>query len=213
MTQPVDAERGPSVVRCCRTAVVLAMVLVACGGDGGAGGTGTSSSSSTSSSTTGTTAQPTTTTSDTIAQSTTTTASVQEEIFGWLRSFESGSGGTIVGIDKAEMLSGDEALAAARKDGAIGPNEDLPNDFYISDPDESIAMFTVAPDVVITLQACFPEGPCVTTVPVDLDTWSILLGGEDDPGLEWSWYGAGSLPYVFTVLGDQVLSMEEVYLP
>ncbi len=38
--------------------------------------------------------------------------------------------GTVV-FDPAEWLGGDEAVAAARADGAIGSTEDLPNPFYI----------------------------------------------------------------------------------
>jgi hypothetical protein len=53
----------------------------------------------------------------------------------------------------------------------------------------------------------------VTTEQVDLETWSVLLGGEEDPGLDWSWYGQGSLPYVFTVTSDAIVEVEEVYLP
>lgn len=182
--------------------VLMTLLFTACGGDGDV-------SEPTSTSTTSATAA----TTSTVPSTTTTSPAGEEAIFGWLRSFQSESGVTTIGIDKAEMLTGDEALAAARKAGEIGPNEDLPNDFYISNPDESVAMFTVSPDVVVILQACFEQGECVTTVPVDLDTWSVLLGGEDDPGLPWTWYGAGGLPYVFTVSGDVVVEVAEFYLP
>ena len=136
-----------------------------------------------------------------------------EDVFGWLRSFETRDGTTIVQVDPAEMLTGDEAVAAARQDGVISGDEDLPNDFYIRNPDESTTEFTVSPDVVVTLQACYEGGDCVTTEQVDLATWSVLLGGEDDPGLDWGWYGQGSLPYTFTVAGDLIVEVAEVYLP
>ncbi len=111
------------------------------------------------------------------------------------------------------MLTGEEAVAAARQDGVIGADEDLPNDFYIRNLEETTTEYTVSPDVVVTLQACYEGGDCVTTEQVDLDTWSILLGGEDDPGLDWSWYGQGSLPYVFTVASGLIVEINEVYLP
>lgn len=66
----------------------------------------------------------------------------------------------------------------------------------------------VSPEVVVTLQAC-----CVTTEQVDLATWSVLLGGEDDPGLDWSWYGQGSLPHVLAVANDLIVEVKDVYLP
>ena len=43
--------------------------------------------------------------------------------------------------------------------------------------------------------------------------WSILLGAEVDPGLGWDWYGAGSLPYLFTVQDGVVTHVVEQYLP
>jgi hypothetical protein len=172
-------------------------VVAACGSDNGAGST--------------TTRAPETTTT-VVAGTTTTAASAGETVFGWLRSFES-DGGTTVGVDPAEMLSGEEAVAAAREDGVIGADEVLPNDFYIRNPEESTMDLTVSPSVVVTLQACYEGGDCVTTEQVDLGTWSLLLGAEEDPGLEWDWYGAGSLPYEFTMDNEVIVEVHEVYLP
>ena len=143
----------------------------------------------------------------------TTMAAAGEDVFGWLRSFETGDGATIVRIDQAEMLSGEEAVVAAREAGVIGADEDLPNDYFIRNPDESTTEFTVSPDAIVVLQACYENGPCVTTETVDLETWSILLGGEEDPGLDWLWYGEGFLPYVFTVVEGTIVEVAEVYLP
>jgi len=154
-----------------------------------------------------------TTTTTTAPATTTTTMSNPEAVFGWVRSFVSDAGATMVAADAAEMLTGEEAVAAAREDGVIGADEDLPNDYYIRNPDESTTEFTVSPDVVVTLQACYDGGECVTTEEVDLDTWSVLLGGEDDPGLDWDWYGAGQLPYNFTVEAGVIVEVQEVYLP
>jgi hypothetical protein len=134
-------------------------------------------------------------------------------VFGWLRSFEDSGAGVFLQVDEAEMLSGEAAVTAAREDGVIGPDEDLPNDYYIRDPDPSTTELMVSPDVVVTLQACYESGPCVTTEQVDLATWSVLLGGEEDPGLAWAWYGSGALPYWFTIDNDAITSVEEQYLP
>jgi hypothetical protein len=172
---------------------LLLVGLAACGTNGGA-----------------TTTQPQSTTS---TPETTTTLLASESIFGWLQSFEGTAGAVTISVDVAEMLTGEEALAAAREAGAIGEFEDLPNDFYIRNPDESTIDLTVSPNVVVTLQACYEGGECVTSEQVDLDTWSVLLGGEDDPGLEWDWYGSGTLPYDFTVQNGVVVEIEEQYLP
>lgn len=159
-----------------------------------------------------------TTTSPTAAPVTTTTTTTipvdsAATVFGYVRSFEESDGATVIGVDEAQMLTGLEAVAAARADGVIGADEDLPNDFYIRNPDDSTIQLSVSPDVVVTLQACYPDGECVTTEQVDGDTWSVLLGSEDDPGLAWQWYGAGALPYDFTIDNDVVVAAHEVYLP
>ncbi len=184
--------------------LALLTTLVACGSDDDAGSATTDPPASTTSAPTTTTRPPDTSS---------TIAGAGEDVFGWLRSFETRDGTTILQVDQAEMLTGDEAVAAARQDGVIGADEDLPNDFYIRNPEESTTEFTVSPDVVVTLQACYEGGDCVTTEQVDLETWSVLLGGEEDPGLDWSWYGQGSLPYVLTVANDLIVGIEEVYLP
>ena len=175
----------------------LLAILTACGTNGGAGST--------------TSGAPNTTTTTTAPA--TTTVPAAETVFGWLRSFEDTGGTTTVGVDPAEMLTGEAAVTTARQDGEIGQDEDLPNDFYIRNPDESATEFTVSPDVVVTLQACYQGGDCVVTEQVDLATWSVLLGAEENPGLEWDWYGAGSLPYEFTVTNETVTEIREVYLP
>jgi hypothetical protein len=180
---------------------VLALVatLAACGSDDDATAT--------------TAGTPVATTTTMARATTTTTVATREIVFGWVRSFESDAGATTVAADTAELLNGEEAVAAAREDGVIGADEDLPNDYYIRNPDDSTSEFTVSPDVVVTLQACYQGGECVTTAEVDLATWSVLLGGEDDPGLDWDWYGGGELPYDFTVEAGVIVEVQEVYLP
>lgn len=138
-------------------------------------------------------------------------------MFGWLRSFKDNGSVVVVGVDSAEMLTGDAAEVAAREDGVIGEGEDLENDFYIRNLDEVTVDFMVSPDVLVTLQACYPEGECLTTEDVDLTTWGVLLGagrgGPGDPGLGWDWYGAGALPYVFTLESGVITQALEQYLP
>jgi hypothetical protein len=188
---------------------LIALVVASCGSDDSAATTSLPATTTTTAATT----TPTTDTTTTNPETTTTTVDPGERMFGWLRSFEDTGAETFIMVDEAEMLSGEEAVLAARQDGVIGPDEDLPNDYYIRDPDGSTVELTVAPDVVVTLQACYEDGECVTTEQVDLATWSVLLGAEDDPGLAWTWYGGGSLPYWFTVQGNTVGAVDEQYLP
>ena len=203
--KPEIRSRGSRSERATAPILVLVVTaLVGCGSDEDTGSSPTDPPASTTSAPT-TTMQP--------PDISSTIAGADEEVFGWLRSLETRDGATILEVDPAEMLTGDEALAAARQDGVIGDDLDLPNDYYIRNPDESTSAFTLSPDVVVTLQACYDGGDCVTTEQVDLETWSVLLEGEEDPGLEWNWYGQAALPYQFTVANDLIVRIEEVFLP
>jgi hypothetical protein len=188
--------------------VAVCLVLAACGSD---------DTVDTSEPPPETMAQPTTTTKATTTTTTpasTTSVAAPDTIFGWLHSFEGTDAAVVLEVDEAEMLTGEAAVIAAREDGEIGEGEDLPNDFYIRDLEAPLVELVIAPDVVVSLQACYPdEGECVTVEPVDLDTWRVLLGSEDDPGLAWQWYGMGTLPYHFTVEDGVVTAIEEQYLP
>jgi hypothetical protein len=183
--------------------VALTLLLAACG----------SSDDTTVTSEPTTTASPTTAAVTSTIPTTTTTGTAPQTVFGWLRSFNDTGGAIVVAVDQAEMLSGEAAVVAARQDGAIGGDEVLPNDYYIRNVDEATSDFDVSSDVEVILQACYPAGECVTTEQVDLDTWSILLGAEINPGLGWDWYGAGSLPYLFTVHDGVITHVVEQYLP
>lgn len=64
---------------------------------------------------------------------------------------EDESGATTLGVDLADMLTGEEARQAAIADGVIGEDEDLPNDFYIDNPDEvyELLHFSEEPEIVV----------------------------------------------------------------
>lgn len=199
-------------------ALLVAVVVAACGGTAadttttttGAPTTTTAPTSTTTTQPTTTTTQPTTTT--TTQPTTTTTISIDEVVFGELVAFVGEEGTVVVTVALQEMLSGEEALEAAREDGVIGQDEDLPNDYYIRDLEEEREI-PVASEVRVVLQACYTDGPCVTEETVDLDTWSVMLGGEEDPGLDWQWYGAGLLPYWWHLDDGTAVLIEEQYLP
>ena len=190
-------------------ALLMAVLVAACGGTAADTTTTTGAPTTTTIAPTTTTQPPTTTTTQ---PTTTTVPSADEVLFGELVAFVGEDGTVRVTVALMEMLTGDEAVAAAREDGVIGEDEDLPNDFYIRDLEEETTL-PVAPDASVVLQACYENGPCVTTETVDLDTWSVLLGGEEDPGLDWQWYGAGLLPYRWHVADGTVVLVEEQYLP
>ncbi|NIR39073.1 MAG: hypothetical protein GWN79_17435, partial [Actinobacteria bacterium] len=114
-------------------ALLVAVVVAACGGTAAdstttttaAPTTTTAPTSTTTTQPTTTTTQPTTTT--TTQPTTTTTISVDEVLFGELVAFVGEGGTVVVTVALQEMLTGEEALEAAREDGFIGQDEDLPN--------------------------------------------------------------------------------------
>ncbi len=64
------------------------------------------------------------------------TASIDDgKWFAMVTVGEDETGAMTLGVDLAEMLTGEEARQAAIADGVIGEDEDLPNDFYIDNPD------------------------------------------------------------------------------
>ncbi len=63
----------------------------------------------------------------------TTSTTAGTDQFGFVRSL---TDGTLV-FDPAQLPTGDEAVTAARQAGIIGADEDLPNDFFILNPDQT----------------------------------------------------------------------------
>lgn len=119
-------------------------------------------------------------------------------------------------VDEVEFLTGNEATSAALEDGFISADEELPDGYYMRNQDPEVRTLTLGDPRVVTLQACFPEpGPCVTEQAVDLDTWAELLAAPESAAerLGWNWYGAGQLPYWFTLQDGIVVQIQEQYLP
>ncbi|HZD22841.1 MAG TPA: hypothetical protein VE569_05490 [Acidimicrobiia bacterium] len=107
------------------------------------------------------------------------------------------------------------AVAAAREDGYIGADEDLPGG-YIRNQNPRLRTLTITDDPVVVLIACYPdEGPCVTSESVDLETWYRLTDNPESAveTLGWHRYGLGDLPYWLTLQDGVIVQVEEQYLP
>jgi len=106
----------------------------------------------------------------------------------------------VIDVHLVEMLSGDEALAAARAAGEIGPGEDLPNDFYIREhPDEvfSITLDEATVEIVDCTQQCQR---------VEVDTLDFVSGHVRPLN--------GPLAiFAVTVRDAKVVTFSEIYLP
>lgn len=66
--------------------------------------------------------------------------------FAFVTVGEDEDGVTTLGIDLAEMLTGEEAKQAAIEDGVIAEGEDLPNDFYIDNDEVVLELVHAAED-------------------------------------------------------------------
>ncbi|MCX8032495.1 MAG: hypothetical protein N3B14_03745 [Thermoleophilia bacterium] len=120
------------------------------------------------------------------------------------------SGGTrYISIDYAEMLTGEEARQAAIEAGEIGPDEDLPNDYYIRNVNPKKRVFRVSLSVAITTSTRWAphdgmDAPCTWE-----DFKSFWSGGplpEGDRHLHLC-------PWWIVRDGDLVIRIDEQYLP
>lgn len=120
------------------------------------------------------------------------------------------NGPTVITIDLAEILTGEEAREAAVDAGVIEEGEDLPNDFFIDDPDDEIETLNLADNTVIkVLSGTTPE----TYLTIDASTLESIFNGSytGEPV-----YGMGPdlpAPMEITVEDGLVTIIESVYLP
>lgn len=69
--------------------------------------------------------------------------------FGFVTVGRDESGAITLGVDLAEMLTGQEAHDAAVDAGVIGEDEDLPNDFFIANPESRLELMHLADAALI----------------------------------------------------------------
>lgn len=114
-------------------------------------------------------------------------------------------------VDPAEFLTGSEATAAAREDGAIGSDETPPNDFYIRNPSPRRSAVPLASGVTVTLIGFDATGALVERT-VALDELVRVLDGSVEPGRYYG-YVPGHLPAELTVEAGLVSEVVQQYLP
>jgi hypothetical protein len=122
---------------------------------------------------------------------------------------EDETGEMTLGVDLADMLSGEEARQAAIEDGVIEDGEDLPNDFYIDNDDQILELLHVTEDAQFALISADDIGQKVL---VDSEVLADVYEGTytGDP-----LYTAAGAPFPMEVtVGDGVVTgAEQVYLP
>ena len=116
----------------------------------------------------------------------------------------------VLTFDRAEMLSGEEARLAAVEAGVIAPDEQLPNDFFIDNPEERFDEVPVATDAEFFV---IDGRDLAVEIVTDLEGLESLLSGEyDGPPV----YGiAPGMPIAMNVeiSGGALTSAHAVYLP
>lgn len=129
------------------------------------------------------------------------------EMFGFVTAVDAAS----VTFDPARMLSGQEAREAAAADGVIGSGEDLPNDFYIDNPDADLLTLPVTDDLRPTVLT-FDSGGDITETDIALSELAVAFTG-DHPGVAIYGLVAGEFPMTVVVDGGTLVEMTQVYLP
>lgn len=110
--------------------------------------------------------------------------------------------GRAIVLDRVAMLSGEEAVAAARQDGQMPEGEDtLPNDFYIDDLPDEPGEVPVAADATARVFDC--TASCELT-DVDVDD---LLAGRARP-----MNGDGAV-FELRLRDGVVVALAEIYVP
>jgi hypothetical protein len=107
-------------------------------------------------------------------------------------------------VDPALFLSGLTAQRAAVEDGAIGPGEAVPNDYYTRDDSHRLLTFRVAPRTHVTVMS---RGPKATSITVP--ELARALAGKKTPHPLWE----PQAGYWIRVAGDTVRALDQQYTP
>ena len=174
-----------------RTVLALSLALAACGGDGSA-----------------TTTTPIAATTSTAVVVTTAPAEqIEVEQFAFVRAIDKSE----IRFDPATMLTGEEAVEAARADGVLAEGETLPNDYYISNPDAEETVATLDPNGAYYLIGFSSYGGELVDSQLTLDDLVAVLNGANSE----LFYGIipGDVPMILTLNGNTAVAARQQYLP
>lgn len=130
--------------------------------------------------------------------------------FAYVTVGEDESGEMTLGIDLAEMLTGEEARAAAVEAGVIGEDEDLPNDYFIVNDENVLELLHVNQDARFALiSGSDTSEKVLVDAPILAEVYAGTYTGEPFYGVP------AGIPIVMDVtITDGVVSgAEAVYLP
>jgi len=124
-------------------------------------------------------------------------------------------GSYVVTVDRAQFLTGDEANRAAVEDGFINEGETVPGGYYIVNDISELEELPLGPDAPVALNVCLDDGECDVPAGVSAELWVAMLNGDIPDGQldGFKWYVGGNLPYALILNGEEIVGIEEQYLP
>jgi len=132
------------------------------------------------------------------------------EVFAMVTVGSDETGGTTLGVDVAEMLSGEEAREAAVEDGVISEGDDLPNDFYIENDERVLELLHLSDDPSILV---ISGNDTSRLIEIDVDMLSQLWNGDYNGEPIYGIVPSVPIPMGVTVADGVITSLEMVYLP
>lgn len=127
--------------------------------------------------------------------------------YGYVRALTPAGASYRLRFDPALWLTGETANRAAREDGAIGPGETAPNDYYVRNESRRALAYVVprlARVTVVSLRAGSPRSTPITVAQLA----TVLRGGRIGLRL----YGRG-LGFWARIEGDRVVRLDQQYQP
>lgn len=132
------------------------------------------------------------------------------EWFAFVTVGEDESGVPTLGVDLAEMLTGEEAREQAIEDGVIEEGEDLPNDFYIHNPERDMELLQVEEGAAIEVVSGDDTSQMLD---ISLDQLEALYKGEYVGSPVYGVVPNTPIPMNVTVAGGLINDLRMVYLP
>lgn len=114
-------------------------------------------------------------------------------------------------IDEIVWLLGEEAIAAAIKDGKCDPNDLTyclePNRFYLRNESPEKRVYTMSNDVEIYMQTYSPTGDLGVFMDekISLETFRTLISS--------STLSYAKVPYNMIIIDNTIVKISEVYMP
>lgn len=130
--------------------------------------------------------------------------------FAFVTVGEDETGAITLGVDLAEMLTGQEAHDAAVEAGVISPDEDLPNDFFIKNDAVVLESMHLSDSAVIEVISADDTSTHIDVTPQQL---AALFNGTYVGGEVYGVAVGEPIPMDVTIEDGEVTSAVAVYLP